>query len=496
MNHEQAYSQLLSHQKQTVALSQAAGLIAWDQETMMPREGAEARAEQSAALAAVIHARNSDPHIGEWCDVIDPGRLDAVARANLREALRSHRRATSIPESLSEELARLTALAQGIWAKARADEDPGQFLPSLETIVGLKRQEAACLKTANGSLYDALLDDFEPGMTSGTIAGLLSNLRTGLVRLRERIGGSHRNIPALTGTFGEAEQMRLARRLAGIFNYRWEAGRLDKAVHPFSSGYRSDSRITTRVDPRRPFDCLYSTIHEVGHANYDQNRAPEMDRTPAGGYASMGIHESQSRMLENQIGRSRAFMEWLFPQMQEAFGPFGPATPDELYACVNEVKPGYIRTEADEVHYNLHILMRFDLEQALIGGDLQVSELEEAWNARFAADFGRAVDKPSNGVLQDVHWSVGLFGYFPTYSLGNIYAAELYAAMGDDIPDREQLIANGDLGALSNWLQEKIHRHGNVMTAPELMKSVCGREPDEKALLAYLEDKFSALYEV
>lgn len=496
MNHDQALANLLAHLQKTIALSQVAGLISWDQETKMPKEGNEARAEQSAAMASIIHARNKDPHMGEWCAAIDPSALDDVNRANLREAKRTHERATHIPAKLAEEQARLTALGQGVWAKARAAENVADFLPTLENILDLKRQESACLSSEGSEPYDALLDDYEPGMKTAELAALLGKLRPGLTELRRKIAASGHEPMPVSGTFGDEAQMEMAKRLASIFNYRWQAGRIDKAVHPFSSGYRSDSRITTRVNPKNVFDCLYSTIHEVGHANYEQGRDPAMDRTPAGGYASMGVHESQSRMLENQIGRSRPFMQWLYPQMREVFGDIGVNSPDELYGAVNKVGPGYIRTEADEVHYNLHILMRFDLELALINGELQVGELEAAWNERFEKDFGRKVDRPSNGVLQDVHWSCGLFGYFPTYSLGNIYAAELFATMDKAIPDMESLIARGELGALSAWLRDNIHKQGHVYPAPELIERTIGKAPDEKALVSYLNKKFSGLYEV
>lgn len=496
MTDQQAYASLIAHLKQSIALSQIAGLLSWDQETMMPPEGAEARAEQSAALATVIHQRDCDPRIAEWCEQIDLNQLDAVAAANVREARRTYERATKIPAKLAEELARQTALGQGIWAKARADENVSDFLPMLENIVALKRQQAACLQSEGGELYDALIDEFEPEMKTADLAELLAKLRLPLAALRQKISSANRQFKSLYGKFDEPQQLEMARRLASVFNYRWLAGRMDKAVHPFSSGYRSDSRITTRVNPDNVFDCMYSTVHEVGHANYEQGRNPSMDLMPAGSFASMGIHESQSRMLENQIGRSRAFMDWLHPQMCEVFGDIGVSSPDELYAAVNVVETGYIRTDADEVHYNLHVMMRFDLERSLFRGDLQVKDLEGAWNERFVTDFGLQVDKPSNGVLQDVHWSCGLFGYFPTYSLGNIYAAELFAAMGKSTPDMDAAIAAGELNPLSDWLRENVHSQGNVYPAQQLMQKICNKPADENALVTYLDDKFGELYDL
>ena len=485
-----AYNNLIDHFKQTIALSQISGLLSWDQETMMPKDGGAARAEQVASLASVVHSRNIDPNIAEWCAKIDLPSLSDEHNANVREALRTHQRAVKIPAKLAEELARSAALGQGIWVKARKDEDVSAFLPALENIVCLKREEAKCLKIDGSSLYDGLLDEYEPGMASVELKRMFDQLRPRLTALREEIMAEPRQVKQLNRKFNENKQMELAHSLAQVFNYNLDAGRMDKSVHPFSSGYRSDSRITTRVDAVNPFDCIYSTVHEIGHANYEQGRVPEMDLTLAGGYASMGIHESQSRMLENQIGRSRAFMEWLYPMMLQIFGDFGLSSPDELYSLVNQVATGYIRTEADEIHYNLHVLLRFDLEQALFEGNLQVQELESAWNDRFLADFGIDVDRPSNGLLQDVHWSFGAFGYFPTYTLGNIYAGELYQLMGQQISNMDELISKGELGSISDWLSNNIHRHGNVYEAPQLMEKVCGRKPEMNALVDYLQAKF------
>ncbi len=496
MASNQAYSALLAQVKKTNALSQAAGVITWDQETMMPKNGAPARAEQSAALASIVHERNCDPRIAEWCAEIDENSLDAVGKANVREAKRSHLRATKIPARLAEEIARATALGQGIWAKARADENVADFLPTLEEILKLRREEAAVLSGESDELYDALLDDYEPGMKTAPLAQLLGKLRPHLTSLREKVSTSDKQIKPVSGNFHDDGQMEMARRLASVFNYDWDSGRMDKAVHPFSSGYRSDSRITTRVNLDNVFDCLYSTVHEVGHANYEDGRDPAMDLMPAGGYASMGIHESQSRMLENQIGRSRPFMDWLYPQMVDVFGDIGVSSPDELFAIINQVESGYIRTEADEVHYNLHVMMRFDLELALVRGDLQVADLEATWNDRYRQDFGNTIDKPSNGVLQDVHWSCGLFGYFPTYSLGNIFAGEIFATMNKAMPGLDAKIAKGELGEISSWLNKEVHEHGHVYPAQELMQNICNKTPDEMALVEYLNAKFGGLYGV
>jgi len=318
-------------------------------------------------------------------------------------------------------------------------------------------------------------------------------LRPGLVGLRAAVLAAPAPAP-LSGTFDEAGQLALSQKLALAFGYDLNKGRIDKAVHPFSSGSGSDVRITTRTNPVDPFNCFYSTIHEVGHATYEQNIDAAYALTPLGSGVSMGVHESQSRIYENQLGRSRAFTGWLYGQMRDTFGDFGIADEEAFYRTVNHVANGYIRTEADEVQYNLHVMLRFDLEQALMRGDLAVGDLEAAWNDRFLADFGFAVDRPSHGVLQDVHWSVGLFGYFPTYTLGNVYAGCLHQALRAAIPDLDDDLARGDTGRARGWLRAHLQQHGSLYEPRQVIAQAAGMVPGEGPLLDYLEAKFRDLY--
>ncbi|MBL4806350.1 MAG: carboxypeptidase M32 [Rhodobacteraceae bacterium] len=489
-----SYKNLLSHIKKTTALEQVSGLLGWDQETQMPPKGGVQRAEHMGALESVLHARRTDERIPDWIAAIDQSGLNAVEKTNISEAQKSYDNATKIPADLAEALARLAAEAQGIWAKARAAENFKDFAPTLTKMVDLKREEASARQSSNTPLYDALMGDYEPEMSSEVMAEHLSLLRVGLTDLRGRIAESGRAPVKLAGHFTEELQMTFARTLPSMFGYDWDAGRMDMAVHPFCSGHGGDARITTRVSEINPFDCIYSTIHEVGHAVYEQNITDADTMAPAHKYASMGVHESQSRMFENQIGRSRAFCGYLFPKMIEAFGDIGVDNADDFYAAVNNVESGFIRTESDEVHYNLHVMMRFDLERALISGDLSVNDLEAAWNDRFKADFGREVTTPAMGVLQDVHWSVGLFGYFPTYSLGNIYAAELFQTMQGKIDNLDTKIAACELAEPIKWLNDNIHTHGRTIAPAALIANACGHEPTESALLTYLNNKFGELY--
>lgn len=486
-----AFDDLLAFQRQTEALSSVAERLGWDQETVMPRGGTEQRSEEMAAMEAVLHERRTDPRIGEWLDAASP-RTEPETRI---QALiqRDFTRASRIPARLAEELARQTSLAQGIWAEARAKDSPDEFLPVLDQVLMLKREEAAALADG-GDLYDALLDDYEPGMTSARIAALFDRMRPRLVALRDAVLGAPRQPQPLTGHFPQETQLRLARTVATAFGYDWSRGRMDIAVHPFSSGRWQDSRITTRVVETDPFNCLYSTIHEVGHSSYELGIDEDYAFTPLGRGVSMGVHESQSRIYENQMGRGRAFAGWLFQRMSDAFDGLNITDPDAFYATVNRVTPGFIRTEADEVQYNLHIMMRFDLERDLIAGRLDVKDLVEAWNARFHADFGVSVDRPANGVLQDVHWAVGLFGYFPTYALGNVYAGCLDKALRKAVPDLDEALARGDASPAVEWLRENVQRHGGLLPPVELIETATGAPVSEAPLLDYLEQKFGAIY--
>ncbi len=487
-----AFDDLMAFQRETSALGQIAGRLGWDQETVMPRGAAVQRAEEMAAIEAVLHARRSDPRVADWLDRAEP--QDQAGQAQIREIRRSYDRTIKVPADLAKAIARVTSAAQGKWAQARSDEDVSAFLPVLEEVVALKREEGAAL-AQGADRYDAMVEDYEPYTTGAQIAAIFDQMRPRLVALRAAV--LDKPAPqALEGTFDELVQMRLSQKLALAFGYDLNRGRVDKAVHPFSSGSGSDVRITTRTSKTDPFNCFYSTIHEVGHAAYEQGIDPAYALSPLGQGVSMGVHESQSRIYENQLGRSRAFTGWLYGQMLEAFGDFGIADADTFYATVNRVHNGYIRTEADEVQYNLHIMLRFDLERALMAGDLQVGDLEAAWNDRFNADFGYAVDKPSNGCLQDVHWSVGLFGYFPTYSLGNVYAGCLHQALRDAVPGLDAQLAEGDTSGATTWLRENVQQYGGLYAPRDVIERAGGVAPGPEPLLSYLEAKFGALYEL
>ncbi|MEM9732110.1 MAG: carboxypeptidase M32 [Pseudomonadota bacterium] len=491
----QTYGAFADHMRQLAALSQAAGVLSWDQEVMMPPKGAVGRAEQMAALSAVMHEKTTDPRMGDWLDTLENAKADLspAQSANIRLARRKYARASKVPMPLATELARTTSMAQNIWAQARADKHYAAFAPTLKKIIELKREETGHIASEGQSAYDALLADFEPGMTVSVLRPLLESLRPRLSALREKIAQKAPSQPQLSGTFDADVQMKLARQLADVLNYDWQEGRLDLSVHPFSSGTRGDSRITTRVEDHDPMGCLYSTVHELGHALYETGLPEEHQFMPAGQHVSMGVHESQSRLWENQIGRNAAFCRWLAPRFAAAFDRPELAEGDALYRIINRVETGFIRTEADEVHYNLHVLLRFELEEDLMAGTLSVDDLEGEWASRFERDFGMAVPDASLGVLQDVHWSVGLFGYFPTYALGNIYAAQLHQKLVADLGLLDERLEKGETGDILAWLRKNVHEKGSILPAAELMEQASGQPVSGEPLLNYLEEKYASL---
>lgn len=486
------YDALMAFTRETQALTLVAQRLEWDQETTMPHGAAPQRAEEIAAMEAIVHGRQTAPQVADWLAKIDADNLDQAGQAQLRHIRRFHERATKVPADLAKELAHKRSTAQRIWANARAAEDVSAFLPVLGEMIDLKRQEAQAL-AQGGDVYDALLQDYEPGSTGEEIAQMFNALRGPLTELRAAVLAA-KAPTQISGTYDVEKQMQLAKELAVVFGYDMNNGRVDKAVHPFASGAGLDVRITTRTNEDDPFNCIYSVIHETGHAAYEQNIDKAYLLTPLGNGVSMGVHESQSRIYENQLGRSRPFTQWLYGKMRDTFGDFGIPDADAFYGTVNRVNNGFIRTEADELQYNLHVMMRFDLERALMLGDLQVGDLEAAWNDRFAADFGYPVDKPSNGLLQDVHWSVGLFGYFPTYSLGNVYSGCLYQALRQAVPNLDDALAQGNTKPATDWLRDNLQTHGGLYKPRDVIKRASGLEPGPEPLLAYLKDKFGEIY--
>jgi carboxypeptidase Taq len=496
-----AYEELIRRFKEYSLLGSCASVLVWDERTYMPHNGSALRGEQMAVLARLTHEMLTAPEVGRLLAEVESARpdqnQDGTAAANAREIRRLYERAVKLPKSLVEELARVTTRAQQVWQEARQNQDFASFQPYLDQIVRLKRQEADAIGYQTNP-YDALLDEFEPGATAAEITRIFAELRQELVPLVQAITTSPRRPRGdiLEREYPIERQEIFGQAAAAAIGFDFRAGRLDKTTHPFCSGMGpGDCRITTRYNPRRFNDAFFGILHEAGHGLYEQNLDHDQFGTPAGAAVSLGIHESQSRLWENLVGRGRPFWEHFFPRARQVFvDALQDVTLDEFIFAINDVQPSFIRVEADEVTYNIHIILRFELEQALIQGDLSSADVPAAWNERFQKSFGLTPSNDALGCLQDVHWSSGGIGYFPTYTLGNMYAAQLMDQARADLGDLDGDFRRGDFGRLKGWLGEKVHRHGQRYRAGELCQRITGKPLSHKPLLSYLRRKYAPLY--
>jgi carboxypeptidase Taq len=500
-----AYAELISRSKELGVLNSCAAVLAWDQQTYMPAKGAGLRGEQMAFLAALAHQKFTDPKIGELLSAIEGSDLvrDPVsdAAANVRELRRGYNRATKIPQSLVEELARVTTQAQQAWQEAKKKDSFATFRPWLEKVVELKREETGHVGFKEHP-YDALIEEYEPGTTVSELRELFAGLTRELVPLIRKIADSPKkpDRAILEREYAVDRQKLFAESAAVAFGFDFAAGRLDTTAHPFCSGMGpGDCRITTRYNPRFFSESFFGVLHETGHALYEQNLPADHFGTPLGVACSFGIHESQSRLWENQVGRGRPFWDHFYPRLKQAFpGTLADVPLDAFYFAINDVRPSLIRVEADEATYNLHIALRFELELALLSGDLTVADLPGAWNDRFAELFGLAVPDDSRGCLQDIHWSFGGIGYFPTYTLGNLYAAQFMSAAKRDL-GADALTADfqrGEFSRLKGWLLHNIHQHGQRFRAGELCRRATGVPLSPQPFVAYLNEKYGRLFNV
>ncbi len=502
MSAQKAYDELVSILKETALLESTAGVLNWDERTYMPRAGAPLRADQISLLAGMIHDRFTDKKVGDLLDELvdseltkDPESAEAV---NIRETKRNYDKETKLPGDLVKEITKTTTLAQGEWVKARKNNDFKHFLPWFEKVVDLSRQVAEAYGYED-DMYDALLDNYEPWMKSKEVDTVFTELRKDLVTLLEKIKNAPRkpDKSIVERDYDVSLQRVFGETVAQTMGYSFDSGRLDITTHPFCTGLGpGDTRITTRYNPKRLNDALFGTMHEAGHGLYEMGI--EKDKyfgTPMGSSASLGIHESQSRMWENQVGRSLPFWHYFFPIAQKMFrDSLGDVKLDDFYAAINNVEPSYIRVEADEATYNLHILLRYELERPLLKGDLKPADVPGEWNDRFEKYFGVKVDKDPNGCLQDVHWSAGLIGYFPTYTLGNLYSAMFFDQAKKEMSDLHDMFERGELLPLREWLREKIHKHASRYKAIDLGKKVTGEVLSHKPLMAYMNAKFGEIY--
>ena len=481
-------------------LGRARALLAWDERTQMPPRGAHARAEQLATLVRLRHQRFASDELGRLIEAAAVEARDAeedsFEASLVRVTRRDWEKARRVPADLRAEISRVTSVAEHAWEDAKERSDFAAFLPHLEGVLELQRRYAGCFEVEHP--YDALLDDYEPGMKTAELRPVLERLRDGIRPLLAELAeheGAVDDSP-LYGDFDRDAQADLAREVVAGLPLEPGAWRLDATVHPFASGIAiSDLRITTRFDPDYIGASLWAVIHEVGHALYQNGIAAELERTPLCRSASMGFDESQSRLWENWVGRGRPYLTHLLPKLADAFpAAFADLDAEALYRAANRVKRSLIRMEADEVTYNLHIVLRFELELALLEGRLELTDLPEAWNERMREYLGIEVPDDGRGVLQDVHWAAGSFGYFPTYSLGNVIAAQVWDAAREALPDLDAQLAAGDLGPLRDLFAERIYSHGGKHLPAELIERVTGGPLDPDPLLRQLRAKFGELY--
>jgi carboxypeptidase Taq len=494
MGTAESWTELCGYLREIEALEGAQGLLEWDQQTMMPKRGATGRGQQIAALAGVVHERITKPRVGQLLDQLEAEPLDEVQKAGVRNVRRTWNRATRVSPELVTKIAEAQATAFGAWIGAKGSADYSAFAPHLERLVDLIRERAEAID-ATRHPYDVLLEEFDPGTTIASLRPMFARLRHGLAEFTEAIA-DHPGFSKYEHAFDLSAQRSVHNEVLRAMGFDFEAGRLDDAEHPFSIGFHPDDvRITTHLYPGDLLSSLSGTVHEGGHALYEQGLPKHLRGTGNCKAASFGLHESQSRFWENTIGRSLPFCRWLATRLNAHFPTCG-ATADGLYRAANRVEAGLIRIKADEVTYNLHIVIRFELELQLFEGKVSIGDLPEAWNARYREYLGVSPPDAAQGVLQDVHWSSGAFGYFPSYTLGNIYAASFGATLENQMPDLWDRVERGDFLTIREWLRENVHAKGSLHTAPEIVRGVTGDRDNVEDLLAYLWNRHGALYGV
>ncbi len=489
--------------KEITVLGNTAGVLGWDQEVYMPSANAPYRADQLSLLAGMCHQKFTDPKVGELISSAESSKQltgDPLSdgAVNLREWRRSYDRSTKLPQKLVEEMTRVTSNAQVEWVEARKENKFSRFQPWLDKIIPLCQEMAKCYGYKEHP-YDALLEDYEPGLTTGELNRLLPPLKESLSAMVAKIAASKRqpDVSILKRPCPIPAQQAFCRRMSDAIGFDFAKGRIDISAHPFTTGLGpADTRITTRFEETNFENSFFSTLHESGHGIYDQNLPADGHYgTPRASAVSLGIHESQSRMWENLVGRSLAFWKYFFPELKKAFpGTFDDLSLETFYFAINHSAPSLIRTESDEVTYNLHVCLRYDIEVALIGGKLKTADIPATWNDSMKKYLGITPPSDAMGCLQDVHWSHGSFGYFPTYTLGNLYSAQFFAAANKEVGPLEGKFEKGDFKPLKKWLNEKIHAQGQRYRAGELCKQATGKDLSPEFFLGHLNQKFGALY--
>lgn len=497
------YEKLFALSKHARVLQGIHSLLDWDSETYMPEGAASIRAEQLKTLSGVIHREKTgkkwthalkkliDIESGQWI----PLDLQEEQKAALREWRKDYLQDTTLPSKFVETFAKTTSEAIVIWRRARADNDFASFAPYLEKIVTLCRQKADFLKYKHHP-YDALLDQYEPDINTQEVSLLFTSLKQEIIPLIKKAQENWVDDSFLEGSFDTQKQLAFSHRILSAMGYDLHYGRLDLSTHPFSSAsHPTDSRITTRFHPTNLMSNIMTTLHEAGHALYEMGLPIKHYGSPLGDARSYGVHESQSRFWETRIGLSQPFWQHFFPLLQETFkDALQNVSFTQFYCAINKVEPSFIRVEADELTYPLHIILRFELEKELINGSLRVSDIPEAWNTKMKDYLGIVPQKTSEGCLQDIHWAMGGFGYFPSYTLGNLYAASLFDAFAKEHQEWEQKVASGQLDFIRAWLHDKIYIHGRRYPTKELLKKATGQDFSSVPYITYLKSKFFTIH--
>ncbi len=503
----EAYDGLMGKAKELFVIQSVGSIVNWDLETKMPPKGMQLRSEQLALLQKIGHRMLTDPEIGKLIEEIvdhkDYGSLDQLQKRNVLLAKKEYDEATKLPEELVVETARQTALTVDIWKKAKAAKDWKMFRPDLEKLFDLRKRAADILMDVKGSAtrYDALIDLFEPGMTSDTISQVFTRMRRGLMDVLGKIRNASRqpDTSFLSRKVPLEAQRKIADAMAEVIGYDVKSdqagGRIDETEHPFTTGYFDDVRITTHYYKDRFESSIFSVLHEGGHAIYEQGLPHEWMYQPVGTGCSMGIHESQSRFVENIFGRSPEFWDHFFPKLNDLTG--GVLTDVErgkFVHAINKVEPSKIRVEADEVTYGLHIIIRFEMERDLLSEKIAIDELPQAWNEKYREYLGVEIEHDSEGVMQDTHWAGGLYGYFPSYALGNIYGGQMLEKMVAEIPGYKDYIAKGSFKEIKGWMVDNVHKYGNLYDPADLIKVITGDDLRIEPFIDYLDEKYSKLY--
>jgi carboxypeptidase Taq len=505
MKYDEALAKLHAIDRECGYIGKAAAVLQWDQETYLPEMGVEDRSEQLALLEGIAHERFVSPETGKLLEELgsvseNPGGdegLPALERDFVKVLRRNYDRAVKLPSDFVTAAARAEGLSQAAWVQAKGRNDFAAFLPHLETMIDFSRKRSQYWGYTD-NVYDGLLDIYEPGMSASAVSAVFGPLGERLSALLKKISAAPQSDSSfLEGEFSAETQGAFNRDLMKRLGYDTRRGRLDVSAHPFTTTLGADDvRITTRYLPNNLLSSVFSTIHESGHAFYELSFPTELRGSCLADGASMGIHESQSRFWENVVGRSRGFWDWLFPVLQNYFPNLAGISAETFWRAANKVQPSLIRVEADEVSYSLHIILRFELEKALFSGQLKASNLPAAWRQKMKEILGVEPDTDTEGVLQDVHWSMGSFGYFPSYALGNLYGLQFWQKLKADLPDTEAVIARGDFAPIRAWLSDNIYIWGRRLDPPELLQKVTGKSLSADPFLNYIEEKYTNVYSI